>query len=401
MPRSTAKRWLWVRRTMHGARGEPLPAAHKSLNTEPGSTEESWSGSPNRMSRTAPGNAASRRFMSGRSTIEHSSTTSASRRRSDLVSSRWMVPATGMKSASTGTLTRRSRSSSWVLTLPAGALPPCRSASPADTMRCGDAEICEQRYQARRERGLAGAGTAGDDAEPPLDGSSGRCHGRPVCGAAQHACQLSLRARAASRPRPGHAGARQVPTRLRTGGAGTGGRGPAPMAAVRRWAACHHPAGASASCRRHAPAAGSRAPAPAAPRHPRQVAVPRCPPAASRPRRAAGRYDQRDASRLPPPRTAPPPGRRPGRQRQCEEAVDVREHAGFREHLELVHGRHEPPPRKQASIASMQAREGRSRKTPLPAWWGACRAGRDRTRLPRGIRSRIRAAVSATCGAAR
>ena len=49
------------------------------------------------------------------------------------------------------------------------------------------------------------------------------------------------------------------------------------------------------------------------------------------------------------------------RQRQGEEAVDVREHAGFREHQELIPVGHDASPRKQASIAWMQAREGRSR----------------------------------------
>ena len=58
-----------------------------------------------------------------------------------------------------------------------------------DAVRPGNAEIREQRDQPRRERGLAGAGPAGDDAQPPLDGGPGGGHRGRVGGGAEHAGQ--------------------------------------------------------------------------------------------------------------------------------------------------------------------------------------------------------------------
>ena len=177
-------------------------------------------------------------------------------------------------------------------------LPPCRSASPvrcAALGRCRDVRANAIRLAASVVLPVPGA--AGDDAQPPFDGRCGGSHGRLVrAGGAEHARQCIAEVAPGHVPPPRRACVRQDRIRLRTGGADTTGRGPAPTDAVGgrsssptevvggrdpsptdavgRW--CRQlPLGWSRARRakQHAPAAGSRARAPALPRRLPRMAV--------------------------------------------------------------------------------------------------------------------------------
>ena len=86
MPPSSAKRWLVVSLTsaLASVAAPDSPAPQRSLNTEPGATEESWAASPSRTRRASLGSSARSRAINLRSSIEHehSSTMRVSRRAS-------------------------------------------------------------------------------------------------------------------------------------------------------------------------------------------------------------------------------------------------------------------------------------------------------------------------------
>ena len=205
-------------------------------------------------------------------------------------------------------------------------------------------------------------GAAGNDAQPAFDGRSGGGHGRLVRGGAEHARQCIAEVA------PGHVRGQGMQAR---GKSGFGFEQAVQIQAVavqhqRTWwvggAASYHRTGRE----RGAPGSTRRQPD-------REhvlghfLAVFRGWPFHDLRKRLAG-LGERQAGVTGPVHRAYRRRRqhhlRAGaqvRHRPGEEAVDVGEHAGFGEHLELIPVHHDASPRKQASIASMQAREGRSR----------------------------------------